>query len=252
MHNGFKVYMAIAILGLAALACSAVTGRQQPAATEVVVENTSEPAPLPTEAPLPTPTDEYASDSDVLYEDDFSGGRKKWGTGTDTDSSVEYAGETLSLQLFTGNYMVWTYPNDSVYENVHMEVTANTNGSDTDAAFGFFCDVQQPIDDSRYYLAITPAGEYAIVKAALALEDVVLTNNGDWASSDLITRNAASYRLGADCGNGTLTLYVDGQQVDSVSDSTYTSGNIALFAWSGEVVNTVNITFDDFVMTRLP
>ena len=96
-----------------------------------------------------------------------------------------------------------------------------------------------------------PAGEYAIVKASIALSDVFLTNNDKWATSDAITQNASSYRIGADCGNGTLTFYVDGKQIDSVSDSTYTSGGVGLFAWSGEETSGTDVTFDDFVMTKL-
>ena len=133
-----------------------------------------------------------------------------------------------------------------------MEVTALNNGSDSSTAFGFMCDQQSFITDSRYYFAITPSGEYAIGKAALALDDVILTNNGEWAKSDLIAKNASSYRIGADCGNGTLTLYVDGQQVDSATDSTYTNGNVTLFVWSGDDISNANITFDDFLMTQLP
>ena len=38
----------------------------------------------------------------------------------------------------------------------------------------------------------------------------------DQARKDLIEKNKSSYRVGADCGNGTLTLYVDGQQIASV------------------------------------
>jgi hypothetical protein len=65
--------------------------------------------------------------------------------------------------------------------------------------------------------------------------------------------NADSYRLGADCGNGTLTLYVDGQQIASVNDSSYTSGKVAVFTWSAdEAGRTSNVSFDDFVMTTLP
>jgi hypothetical protein len=96
---------------------------------------------------------------------------------------------------------------------------------------------------------VTPAGEYAIAKASLAQTDVFLTNNDEWADSDLIAENADSYRVGADCGNGTLTLYVDGQQIASVTDSTYTVGGVALLAWSAEEV--ADVTFDDFVMTKL-
>ena len=52
---------------------------------------------------------------------------------------------------------------------------------------------------------------------------------------------------------GQLTLYVNGVEIASVSDSTYMSGRVALFVWSGDDVGiTTNITFDDFEMTELP
>ena len=252
MRNRLQISLAIASLTLAALACQAVAGGQEPPATDIPSVNTI--APVDTVVPIPTKTEEPVenSSSGALIDDDFSGGRTKWATGTDSDSSVEYLDDALNVQLFTEYYIVWTFPNESDYENIHMEVTVINNGTDPETAFGFFCDKQYPIDDSRYYFAVTPGGEYAIARAALALDDVILTNNGDWAKSDLIAENASSYRIGADCGNGTLTLYVDGQQIDSVSDTTYTSGSIALFAWSGEQVNTVNVSFDDFLMTNLP
>jgi hypothetical protein len=81
---------------------------------------------------------------------------------------------------------------------------------------------------------------------------VFLTNDDQWAASDLIPTDAASYRLGADCANDTLTLYVDGQQIDSISDSSYVSGGVALFTWSGEEATTTDVSFDDFLMTQLP
>ena len=258
MKSNFRVMVAISSLALAALACQAVTGGSETDVppTDVTIESTPEPLdteePSSTEEPLPTETEASVSSSDVLLKDDFRGGRTEWGTGTSTDRSVEYVDEALNMQLFTPDYIVWTYPNEEDYQNIHMEVTVTNNGSDEEAAFGFFCYKQYPIDDSRYYFAVTPGGEYAIARAALAVDDEILTNNNSWGTSDLIAKNAASYRLGADCGNGTLTLYVDGQEIDSVSDSTYTSGSFALFAWSGEEVKTVNFSFDDFIMTALP
>jgi hypothetical protein len=83
-------------------------------------------------------------------------------------------------------------------------------------------------------------------------DDVLLTNGGEWGESP-ITSDVTSYRIGADCGSdGTLTLYVDGQKVDSVNDTTYTSGNVALFAWSGDEMDGTDVSFDDFEMTELP
>lgn len=253
MKNRLQILLAVASLGLAALACQAVTGGSSAPTPEpdVIIEDTVSPAD--TDVPSPTQTAEPDVNSDVFFEDDFTaGGRSSWGTGTDADSSVEYVDDGLNMQLFTDNYIVWSTPNDTQYDNIHMEVTALNNGSDAMTAFGFMCYQQYPITDSRYYFAVTAGGEYAIGKSALALDDEVLSNNGEWGKSDLIAKDASSYRLGADCGNGTLTLYVDGQKVDSVSDSTYTTGGVSLFLWSGDNIKTVNVTFDDFALTELP
>lgn len=187
--------------------------------------------------------------SGSVLEDDFSGG-DNWGTSTDSSSSIEYADGGLQMKIFTDNYFVWSTPNTESYENIHIEVTVKNNDTPPTTAFGVICH-QQTLSDSFYYLVMTPAGEYAIAKAALAQTDVFLTNNDQWATSDLIAQNSASYRLGADCGNGSLSLYVDGQQIASVSDSSYTVGTVGLLTWSGEDVSTADVTFDDFVVTKL-
>jgi hypothetical protein len=132
-----------------------------------------------------------------------------------------------------------------------MEVTVTNNNTDPTTAYGIMCH-QQAATDSFYYVAITPAGQYAIAKATTGQPtDLFLTNDDKWQHSDLVKEDAPSYRVGADCGNGTLTLYVDGQQVASVSDASYTGGGVALFTWSGEEATTTDVTFDDFVMREL-
>jgi hypothetical protein len=222
MRRNTKIILAIVCLAIAALACNAVTGGGSG----------------PTATPSPR----------VILSDDFSSAQ--WGTGTDADSSVEYANNALQMIVYTKNYFVWSTPDDQTYENTHMEVTVINNGTDSTTAFGIMCN-QQAANNNFYYVAITPAGEYAIAKAVEGQKDLFLTNNDQWASSDLIPQDASSYRVGADCGNGTLTLYVDGQQIASVSDSSYTGGGVALFTWSGDDATTTNVSFDDFLMTEL-
>jgi hypothetical protein len=190
-----------------------------------------------------------ASPGSVIVSDDFSS--MQWGTGTDADRSVEYADNALQMLVYTKNYFVWSTLNDQDYQNIHIEVTVINNGTDSTTAFGIMCN-QQAVDGNFYYLAMTPAGEYAIAKAAEGQSDVFLTNDDQWAASDLITQNAVSYRVGADCANGTLILYVDGQQIATVSDATHTGGGVALFTWSGETATTTNVSFDDFLMIKLP
>jgi tRNA A-37 threonylcarbamoyl transferase component Bud32 len=208
--------------------------------------------PAVTDTALPAPTDTAipVSDKKPLLTDDFSASRGGWGTLNDSSSSVQYTNEALHMKLFKKNYVIWSRPNDENYKNVHVEVTAINNHTDPSTAMGIVC-FQQSEDWSFYYLAMTPAGEYAIIKATTGQDDAYLTNGGKWASSNLIKKNADSYRISGDCGNNTLTLYVDGKKIDSVVDSTYTSGHVGLFTWSAEDVSSADVSFDDFVLTSL-
>jgi hypothetical protein len=175
----------------------------------------------------------------------------RWGTGSDSDSSIEYANATLQFTVYTKHWFTWSTLRDATYQNVHIEVTAINNNTDPTTALGILCS-KQPSKSDFYYFAMTPAGEYAIAKATTGESDLSLTNNDKWASSSLITKNAASYRIGANRGNGKLTLYVDGKQIDSVSDSSYANGIMGLFVWSGEDATNTDVAFDDFQITELP
>ncbi len=221
MKNQFKIVLAILALALAALACD-----------------------LPSIPGLP-------SSDGSLFKDNFEGFSQTWGTGTDADGAVEYEDGGLRFQVFRDFYFIWSNPNDEDYSNIRIEVTAKNNSSDPNATFGIICN-QGVVEDNMYYVAVTANGQYAIAKGAVAQDDLFLTNNDEWADSDLIPVGADSYRVGMECGNGALTLFVDGQQIDSVQDSTYTNGTVALFAWSDEEEKGTDVTFDDFIITRLP
>ena len=186
-----------------------------------------------------------------LVRDDFSNSNSGWGTGTDTDSSVEYSNGGLQMLVFTPNYLTWSTPDSTDYQNVHIETTATHNDTNATTAFGVICN-ELGTTASYYYFVITPGGEYAIAKAEVGQTDFFFTNDDQWGTSDLITQNAASYRIGADCASdGRLTLYVDGQQIDSVSDFTFTTGRVGVITWSGDEAPSADVVFDDFVVTGL-
>ncbi len=242
----------LSVVGIGALALNRQNLALFASASETPVPTNTALPPTSTETPIPLPTDTAVPviDSQDLLTDDFSVSRDGWGTLTDSDSSVQYDNDSLRMKLFQKNYVIWSRPDDEDYEDVNVEVTVIPNGTDSTTAFGIVC-FQQSEDWSFYYLAMTPAGEYAIIRATDGKDDVFLTNDGDWASSDLITHNADSYRVGADCAGGTLTLYVDDEQIATVTDSTYSSGHVGLFTWSGEDVASADVSFDDFVLTSV-
>jgi hypothetical protein len=185
----------------------------------------------------------------ALYKDNFSSDSGGWGTGTDTDSSVEITGGEFAMQIFKDNYFVWSHPGEDSLENVHVEVVAKNPGGGSGTAFGIICAHQ--VTDQYYYFGISSGGDYVIALTRLAKDDLFLTNNDQWANSPDITPNAASYKIGADCASdGTLTLYVDGKQIDSVQDTTFTKGDVGLFAWTGTDTS-ADIRFDDLVVTAL-
>jgi hypothetical protein len=181
--------------------------------------------------------------------DDFTS--KKWGTGTDADSSIEYSDNALRIIVFAKDYFIWSTPNSDAYGGVHLETTVRNHGSDDTTAFGFLCHQNPTRKGDFYYLVMTPYGQYAIAKAQEGVADLFLTNNDRWATSDRIAKNASFYRLGADCGNGTLALYVDGIQIAAVKDATYREGRIGVAVWSGEKAAKNDVSFDDFVMREL-
>ncbi|MBI3152602.1 MAG: hypothetical protein HYZ21_10740, partial [Chloroflexi bacterium] len=49
-----------------------------------------------------------------------------------------------------------------------------------------------------------------------------------------------------------LTLYVDGQEIDSATDTSYTRGGLGLIVWSAEDANKTDVSFDDFLVTDIP
>ena len=181
-----------------------------------------------------------------LPKDDFSSSSSGWGIGTDESSSVEYYEGGLHMIVFQPFYVTWSTPDAEVYENIHIEASVKNTSADPEAFFGIVCNEQGTLS-SFYYVGVSPNGYYAFITSSLVADDVYLKEG----TSDVISATPDSMRIGLDCGGGTLTLYVNGQQIDSVTDSTYTSGSVGLFAASDDQENGTDITFDDFAVTKL-
>jgi len=182
-----------------------------------------------------------------MPKDDFSSDGSGWGTGTDSDKSVEYANGALEMNVYTPFYVTWSTPDIKPYENVHIEASVTNASSDPKAKVGIVCN-EQGSTTAFYYVGVSADGYYAFIKSSITEKDVYLKEG----TSDVISSaSAGSMRLGLDCSGSALTLFVNGQQIDTVSDSTYTSGTIGLFAAADEQNGGASAAFDDFVVTKL-
>ena len=244
--NLFFMVAAITCLALAMMACNAVTSLVNSGNSSNGGSSSSDSGSNSSGSGNTSGTT-----GKVLFQDDFSDDQSGWGTASDANKLVKYTNNTLEVKVFKALDMVYSNQSDTDYQDVHIEVTADPNASDKNSYFGILCD-QQVTGEAFYYVAVTPAGQYVIAKAAVAKDDVYLTGGGDWKTSKLIPANASSYTVGMDCGSdGTLALYVNGKQIDSVSDTTYTKGHIGLFAATYKKENSTDVNFSNYVATSL-
>lgn len=188
---------------------------------------------------------DVASLFNPLPKDDFST-TGKWGTGTDSNSSVEYENDALRMQVFEPLYMTWSTPGYDWYDNTHMEVDVTSKSSDDQVLYGFICN-SRGTTMQFYFVGVSPMGGYAFSKSEMIKGNSVLKQG----TSDLITNSGETIRLGLDCGANSMTLYVNGEMVDSVSDSTYVEGQVGLFVANDTNPNGGDVIFDNFVMTKL-
>lgn len=185
----------------------------------------------------------------ALFKDDFSSSSSGWTMGDSDNSSVDYVADEYVFKIKTTDWFVWGNPGEKSLSNIHLEVTGRDVNKTEDTSFGIICNFDEA-KTSFYYAAIDGQGYYVISRTDSNTDDTFLTGGGDWSQSADIEKDAASYRVGMDCGGGKITLYVDGKQIDSVEDSTYTAGDVGLLAWTGKKGDG-EVHFDDFVVTSL-
>lgn len=264
MHRSAPVMViAAAILVAAGLACNAAssfteaataTARPRPTRTATPAEEPTEkptpqpsptaeptPTPEPTEAPEPIPVD--------LFEDDFSDSTSGWSEVESEAAQRAYRDGEYVFEIFKTKWFVWSNPDAGGLSNTHTTVTVSSVGEALDPSFGIICNYQD--DGAFYFLGAAPDGFYAIARVEGNDYFFLTSDENLWVRSNRIDLNADAYVLEAICAaDGTLTLIVDGEEIASVQDSTYTAGDIGLFGQSFDQVP-VEIHFDDLTVKAL-
>jgi len=184
-------------------------------------------------------------EGDILFADDFSNTSKKWDQVNDTTHTTDYFNGAYRITVNELSIDVWAVPGKESFTDAHLEVDATKNGGPDDNIFGVIC---RYIDtDQFYYGVISSDGFYGIMK--MTADDGLLLGRKNMAESSVINRGAASNHIRFDCVGSTLTLYVNGTQVDQQTGIEYTSGNVGLLAGSFKKAGT-DILFDNFFVYK--
>jgi hypothetical protein len=183
----------------------------------------------------------------ALYKDNFSDSGSGWCVDSKTSSSLDYSGGEYVFNVTDPNLFVWCNPGQN-FTDIHAEVTVKNTSGKADTVFGLICDDQKAAtqaDENYYFMGISADGHYTI-RSTTAGKDKVLAED----KSSAIATQAVSYTVGADCAGGNLALYVNGTQIASAHDTTYSSGDVGLFAWTQDNAP-AEIHYDNLVVTKV-
>lgn len=234
-----KTLFALAVLVLVALACSFT-----PIAT-VSAPSAQPPAVKP---PTTQPPASRGVSDQVLFQDDFSNVNSGWDRTTNDSYISDYANGGYRINVVPASYAVFANPYQSFQDDVRIEVDAiKFAGPDDNNAFGVICRYQDA--DNYYYFYISSDGYVGIGIDNAGTKFFLSSSDGYMTRVSSINQGEATNHLRADCIGNTLTLYVNGTQVVSATDSSFSGGDVGLVARTFEVAGT-DILFDNFVVYK--
>ncbi len=223
-----QLWLVIFVLLFAGLACS--FGSSTPA---------NNPSPTSSgNTVVPT------ADTGILFQDDFSSTSSGWDRATYDYGETDYVDGGYHILVDTDYSSVWANPGISA-SDVIVEVDGSKRSGVDDNEYGVICRYQ---DEGNFYAgSVSSDGYYAIIKI----------ENGEFGyvgaesmlPSDLIALGSAANRVRLDCVGSTLTLYVNGSLLVSATDSSFSSGDVGVYAGSFATPG-IDIFFDNFVAQR--
>ncbi|MDH4209035.1 MAG: hypothetical protein OEV76_09175, partial [Anaerolineae bacterium] len=193
----------------------------EPEPTEIHFDNLR--AYAPAAAGQPTPTSPVGTQGPVLFEDDFSNPSSGWEVGQYNEGSVGYRDGYYFVTSVQESMRMWGIANQSFSDvDVEVDATQFSGPADNDNAYGVSCRSQS--NNDAYNLIISGDGYYSIQR----IVDGTFEKIVDWTRSDSINQGNATNHLRAVCDGSRLVLYCNGQLLAETTDSTFTSGDIAL------------------------
>jgi pectate lyase len=226
-----KVFFALGVLVLVALSCSF-----SPVAT----------ATAPTAQPPAVNTP--VAQLQILFQDDFSDVNSGWDRSQDASYSSDYENGSYRIKIFPANYAVFATPYQSFQNDVRLEVDAGKiSGPEDNNGFGVICRYQDI--DNYYYFYISSDGYVGIGIDNAGTKSFISSSDGYMTRVSGINLGSATNHIRADCIGTTLTLYVNGTQVASATDSSFSGGDVGLVARTFDVPGT-DIMFDNFFVYK--
>jgi hypothetical protein len=179
------------------------------------------------------------------FQDEFENPRSGWGEDQCEEFGRGYEEGEYFIELYEPNWFVWAYPGKR-FDDVSVEVDVYLASGSQDSHFGLLC---RHVDrDNFYYFAVSADGYYAIFRRVDGDLEVLTADGSGMVSSPAIRTGEQTNRVLAVCQEDELSLYVNGELLETVTDGTHTRGDVGAGAGSGPEGN-VRVQFDNFIVT---
>lgn len=186
------------------------------------------------------PLELSAESGQVLFQDNFSSRAGGWPSEIETAGVSDYLGEAYRILVSLPDSDRLARPGLDLAD-VHLQVESTRISGPVDNRYGVICRYQ---DENNYYaFLLSTDGYYAIVKMQEG-QTIVLGTETMQPAQELLTGYPTHY-IEAVCQGQQLTLQVNGRELASVMDSSFSSGDVGLIAGAFSEAG-VEILFDNF------
>jgi uncharacterized repeat protein (TIGR02543 family) len=183
---------------------------------------------------------------EVLFLDDFSDEAGVWDTFSNEDGSAFYENGWLHLINYTSAAVVTDTYAYQYFTDFVLEVETKLVGGTDDNWHQVFCRNQD--DDNYYEFAISADGYYYVSRYIGGLE-VLLAGAEANHSSYIHQGQGVTNLIHIECIGSILSLSVNGHVLATVTDTTFTGGDIGLAA-SALSGTFTEIAFDNIVVSE--
>jgi hypothetical protein len=190
----------------------------------------------------PTEPVKSGNSGEVLYQENFADNTSGWDRVLNDGGIMDYDSGGYRILVRQPGLNFWSTPEKNFGDmRVEADVT-KLNGPDENRA-GLMCRYR---NGDYYFFIISNDGFYAIGKFIGA--QTLLLGQKEMQASDLILPNSTNH-LRADCIGNTLTFYINFNQVASVQDGDFSTGDVGVLAGAFNQPG-VDVLFQNFVVIQ--
>lgn len=183
-----------------------------------------------------------ANPGDILYQEEYEDNTTGWDRVANDSGIMDYDGGGYRFLINLPGYNLWSTPEKN-FGDVRVEADVFRLNGPEENRHGLMCRYR---NGDYYFFIISNDGYYAIGKYIGG--QVLLLGSTSMQPSEFIEKDAVNH-LRADCIGDTLTFFVNYNQVASVQDSDFPSGDVGLLAGAFSQAG-VDILFDHFVVIQ--